>query len=106
MRASGAALVRQSAVDAGLAPVPPNASQHTLESLTRARRQLSFTVALGGDEARARQLEKAAESVRQILPDLADGFIVRALEELDDSPEKVINGVMNNDLPHNVANLR
>jgi hypothetical protein len=80
----------------------------SLADLVRARSRLALETAAassGGDAAKWRALEEASVAVRQVIPELGDGFVLRALEALNENAEAVVNAVLNNDLPPSVAQM-
>lgn len=79
----------------------------SLGDLVRVRSRLALEMASSTpvDDAKWRALDEASAAVRAVMPELGDGFVLRALEALNQSAEAVINGVLNNELPASVAQM-
>jgi uncharacterized membrane protein YkoI len=80
----------------------------SLGDLVRVRSRLALRMAAAAgdvDDAAWRALEEASVAVRQVMPELGDGFVLRALEALNRSAEAVVNAVLNNELPPSVAQM-
>jgi hypothetical protein len=85
-----------------------DAPNKSVSELVRERSRLALRAAIGGgddDNQKWQELEAACETVRQVVPDLGDGFVLRCLEALDSSVEKVVNALLSDDLPPSVAQM-
>ncbi|XP_031568463.1 activating signal cointegrator 1 complex subunit 2-like [Actinia tenebrosa] len=74
------------------------------------RRQISSNKELGGasvprDDVDDVQLDSMTTSVRDLLPGLGEGFVIKCLQEYNYDFEKVINAVLEDNLPESLNKL-
>ena len=57
------------------------------------------------DNAKDPMLESLVSGVRDLFPQLGEGFLVQCLPYFDNNPEKVINALLEDNLPPHLAEL-
>merc|ERR1712218_266913 len=65
----------------------------------------SYNTDIGTKISQPAEVDSLISQVRDLLPDLGEGFVLKCLEYFDNSPEQVINTLLEDNLPPHLASM-